>query len=103
MHVSEHSLFLGISRLLWAFSILPALDAAPGREEALPDAEALTQGFVAMPQPFRARIRTRSEKRARVVRGEWERVEEEELDKRTRQWRRMPEGVGLSGLGKVGG
>lgn len=39
MHLAERSLFLGISRALWAFDILPALDASG--KEIIPEPEKL--------------------------------------------------------------
>lgn len=88
MHVAERSLFLGISRLLWTFNFLPALDEN-GREK-WPDSEKLTQGFVAMPVPYEARIVPRSEERAVLVREEWRIAREECLDERDGQWRVVP-------------
>jgi cytochrome P450 len=88
MHVAERSLFLGIARILWAFDILPKIgvDGKP----ILPDQEKLTQGFVCMPEPFAVRIVPRSDKRAEIVRGEWEVCEETLLDAGTKQWISSP-------------
>lgn len=91
LHVAERSLFLGISRLLWAF------DIAPVDGEELPDPEKLTQGFVCMPEPYKAKIMPRSEGRAQIVRMEWE-AAKEKLEPVTMQWREIPEGVGLPSL-----
>jgi cytochrome P450 len=84
IHVAERSLFLGMSRILWAFDIRPALDDKG--EEVIPDKERLTQGFVCMPEEFPARITPRSEGRAEMVRREWEAAEKETLDPETKQW-----------------
>jgi cytochrome P450 len=88
MHIAERSLFLGIARILWAFDILPKIgvDGKP----VLPDQEKLTQGFVCMPEPFAARIVPRSDKRAEIVRREWEVCEETLLDAGTKQWISSP-------------
>lgn len=51
MHVAERSLFLGISRMLWAFDIQPAIDQTTG-QVLMPDPEKLTQGFACMPEPY---------------------------------------------------
>lgn len=88
MHVAERSLFLGISRMLWAFDILPAI--GPDGETVLPDQEKLTQGFVCMPELFPARIAPRSPERARIVRREWKDAEEVLLDASTKQWISSP-------------
>jgi cytochrome P450 len=84
MHVAERSLFLGMSRLLWAFDFLPKLDAES--KPIIPDIENLTQGFVIRPEEFPAVIRPRSQKRAEVVEREWK-IVQELLDQDTKQWR----------------
>lgn len=89
MHVAERSLFLGMSRMLWAFDIEPVVDAATG-EKLLPDQEKLTQGFVCMPEEYQANIKPRSEAKAEVVRKEWHEAETQCLDGRTKQWLRKP-------------
>jgi cytochrome P450 len=95
MHVAERSLFLGISRMLWAFDFAPALDEN-GRE-VLPDPEKLTQGFVCMPEPFPCRITPRSKERARIVERDWEEASKL-LDGKTMQWKEIPEGMALPAL-----
>ncbi|GKU16349.1 unnamed protein product [Fusarium langsethiae] len=85
IHVAERSLFLGMSRILWALNIEPVLDDM-GRP-ILPDPDKLTQGFVCMPEEFRAKIVPRSmEKRSLVVES-WRNAEKELLDPETKQWR----------------
>ncbi|KAF2141081.1 uncharacterized protein K452DRAFT_272908 [Aplosporella prunicola CBS 121167] len=69
LHVAERSLFLGISRLLWGFSI-------SAKSGTRPDPDALTQGFVAMPLPFEAKIMPRSPEHAEVMRGAWKEASE---------------------------
>jgi cytochrome P450 len=64
MHVAERSLFLGMSRLLWAFDFHPV----PGKE---PDPTLLTQGFLATPEKYEADIRPK-EGRAAQIRSIWE-------------------------------
>ncbi len=88
MHVAQRSLFLGMSRMLWTFEIRPAVDDATG-EEIIPDADKLTQGFVCMPVPYRAKITARSEERAEMVKKEWEDAQRS-LDPRTKQWVEVP-------------
>jgi cytochrome P450 len=88
MHVAERSLFLGMSRMLWAFNIESALDERG--DPIIPDPEQLTQGFVCMPEEFSAKITPRSEeKKARVIK-EWRDAEKECLDPVTKQWRDSP-------------
>lgn len=88
IHVAERSLFLGMSRVLWAFKIEPALDQ--DGKPILPDADRLTQGFVCMPEEFPARITPRSKERADRVLNEWKNAEKELLDPTTKQWMQPP-------------
>jgi len=90
MHVAERSLFLGIARMMWAFDILPAKDEQG--KDIWPDPDKLTQGFVCMPEPFKAVLRPRSEEKARLVRECWTDAQQE-LDPKTKQWRDVPRGM----------
>jgi cytochrome P450 len=94
MHIAERSLFLAISRLLWAFDIKPALDAE-GNEMAVPEPEQieLTQGFLVQPMPFPVRITARSAAHAKVLREEWARCEAVLDDEM--QWKVTPEGLSV--------
>jgi cytochrome P450 len=87
MHVAERSLFLAVSRILWAFDIRPAVDEKG--QEIMPEQEKLTQGFVFMPEPYKARITVRSPEKAEIVRREWESAEKL-LDPETKQWMVSP-------------
>jgi cytochrome P450 len=88
MHVAERSLFLGISRMLWAFDIAPAMDKQG--KPIMPDPEKLTQGFVCQPEEFPVTITPRSEARRQMVVEEWATAEKECLDPVTKQWRVSP-------------
>ncbi|KAB5578068.1 putative cytochrome P450 oxidoreductase [Coniochaeta sp. 2T2.1] len=88
IHVAERSLFLGMSRILWAFNIEPALDNQG--KPIIPDQDKLTQGFVCMPEEFPAKITARSKERADVVTNEWKAAEKECLDPETKQWKTQP-------------
>lgn len=88
MHVAERSLFLAISRLVWAFDVSPAVDDTTG-DPIMPDPEKLTQGFVCLPEPFPARIRPRSEAKAEIIEREW-REARQLLDPVTQQWNVVP-------------
>ena len=83
-YVAEASLFLGISRILWAFEILPAKDG--DGNDVLPDPSKLTQGFVCMPEPFQYILKPRSPERAAIIQKAWEEARRE-LDPETEQWR----------------
>ncbi|EAS33915.3 cytochrome P450 [Coccidioides immitis RS] len=84
IHVAERSLFLGMSRILWAFNIEPASDSQ-GRP-IIPDPDRLTQGFVCMPEEFPAKITPRSKARADFVTREWKEAEKACLDPQSKQW-----------------
>lgn len=84
MHISEASLFLGISRILWAFEILPVKDL--NGKDILPDPTRVTQGFVCMPEPFQVVLKPRSLERAAIVRKAWANARKE-LDPETGQWK----------------
>jgi cytochrome P450 len=74
VHVAERSLFIAISRLLWAFDILPESDAAGN--PIMPDQEKLTEGLAVLPEKFPVRIRPRGASRAEKIRSEFNEVEE---------------------------
>ncbi|KAJ5634636.1 hypothetical protein N7528_002478 [Penicillium herquei] len=84
IHVAERSLFLAMSRILWAFNIEPVLDGKG--QPILPDPDLLTQGFVCMPEEFPAKITPRSQERADLVTKEWKDAEKQNLDPKTKQW-----------------
>ncbi|KAG9603021.1 putative cytochrome P450, partial [Aureobasidium melanogenum] len=88
MHVAERSLFLGISRMLWAFDINPVIDSATG-EEILPDPDRLTQGILVMPEEYKVNITPRDRIRADLIKKEWQEAEEL-LDPITKQWKQTP-------------
>ncbi|KAI1502980.1 putative cytochrome P450 [Biscogniauxia marginata] len=91
MHVAERSLFLAISRLLWAFDFKRPVD--DDGNEIVPDSSQVTQGFVCAPLPFKAVITARDERRAEIVRNGWKIAQQENLVPETMQWRSFPEGI----------
>ncbi|CAD0010824.1 unnamed protein product [Aureobasidium pullulans] len=89
MHVADRSMFLGISGILWAFSITPKQDAEG--QDILPDPDNLiVGGIAARPEPFVANILPRVGK-AEIVKQEWE-AAQKLLDPETKQWKETPEG-----------
>jgi cytochrome P450 len=66
MHIAERSLFLGISRMLWAFDFEKVRDEAGA--EITPDIDKLTERLFVYPQPFPCKISPRSEKHAVTIR-----------------------------------
>jgi len=89
MHVADRSLFLGITGILWSFSITPKKDAQG--EDMLPDADNLVVAISARPESFEANILPRDEKRARIIREQWEDAQRL-LDPETKQWKEAPAG-----------
>ncbi|KAI0878094.1 putative cytochrome P450 [Hypoxylon argillaceum] len=91
IHVADRSLFLSISRLLWAFDFKRAVD--DDGNEIVPDPTQITQGFLAVPLPFKAIIIPRDAKRAEILRKEWETAKRNNLDTETMQWKSFPEAL----------
>ncbi|KAF2640636.1 cytochrome P450 [Massarina eburnea CBS 473.64] len=84
MHIADRSMFLAISRLLWAFNFeLP--------EGATTDPRDLSEGIVMHPRNVPVNITARSEERAEAIRKEWD-VVEGKLDEGG-QWKKVPEGM----------
>ncbi|KAI1103168.1 putative cytochrome P450 [Jackrogersella minutella] len=90
MHIADRSLFLAMSRLLWAFDFERAIDENTG-EEIIPDMEILVpdNGMFVQPKPFKMRIKPRSEWKAQRIREEWSKVTELLDDEM--QWKTVPE------------
>jgi cytochrome P450 len=89
MHIAERSLYLAISRLLWAFEFDPASDAEG--KVVMPDADDLTEGMLVQPRPFLAKIVPRDEMKAALVKEEWDKMGSL-LDEKL-QWKVLPEGL----------
>lgn len=70
MNLADRSLFLAISRLLWAFRFEKAVDE--DGKEIIPEARAVTQGSLVQPLPFPAKIIPRSDMHAQLVKKYWE-------------------------------
>jgi hypothetical protein len=98
MHIAERSLFLGISRLLWAFEFGRPFDAVTGELRPLPDIEDLVGGLTIKPAEFEVAITPRSAGRARIIRDDWRECEETLLDIETKQWKNIPEGMAFTTL-----
>ncbi|KAI1426170.1 cytochrome P450 [Xylaria sp. FL1777] len=90
MHIADRSMFLAISRLLWAFDFQRVVDDKTG-EELVPDMSDLVDGMMMFPKLFPAKIVSRSAFRAQVVKDEWLSVSEA-LNQQG-QWASVPEGV----------
>lgn len=70
MHLAHNSLFIAVARLLWAFTILPALDAAG--KPVFPDPWNFTNGFNSKPISFECRVKARSAGVGGRIGKEWE-------------------------------
>ena len=90
MHIADRTLFLGISRLLWAFGFQRAVDPAT-KQEIIPDMDELSEGIFVLPKPFPAKIVPRSAHKAQRVREEWAKQLHMLDDKM--QWKTVPEGL----------
>lgn len=90
MHIADRSIYLAISRLLWAFDFRRAVHPETVRE-VIPDMNDLAEGAMMFPSPFPADIRPRSPAKAASVRREWDQVAK--LLDRDGQWETVPEGL----------
>ncbi|KAG6908995.1 hypothetical protein DXG01_002484 [Tephrocybe rancida] len=68
-HLGSRSVWIGITRLLWAFNIAPGLDDVGHPIPVNPDH--CTTGVSSEPYPFAVRITPRSSSRAESVRNAW--------------------------------
>lgn len=89
-HVADMALFLGISRMLWAFDIRPAIDPVT-KKEIIPDSDQYTNSNVCMPKPYPGQFVPRSSKKADMVKSVWEEAAKE-LDG-DGQWKEIPKGM----------
>ncbi|RYP12514.1 hypothetical protein DL765_007276 [Monosporascus sp. GIB2] len=87
MHIADRSIFLALSRLLWAFDFKRAVDPDT-QEEIVPNMDELVDGILSMPKPFKANLVPRDADKARRVREEW--AEVSKLLDQDMQWREVP-------------
>ncbi|KEZ39155.1 hypothetical protein SAPIO_CDS10562 [Scedosporium apiospermum] len=93
IHIAERSLFLGVSRLLWAFNFSPAKDDS-GRPIQY-DIEDLVGGITIQPNDFPAVITPRTKEKVAIIRKE-ARECQKLLHPETGQWLKIPEGMAFS-------
>lgn len=89
MHIADRSLFLSISRLLWAFNIEKGVDSRG--VEIVPDPDDLTGGILMQPSPFPAKITPRSKTHEEAIRRAWDDCQP--LLDDTKQWKEVPDGM----------
>ncbi|AEO60480.1 hypothetical protein MYCTH_2120504 [Thermothelomyces thermophilus ATCC 42464] len=89
MHVVDRTLFLFISRPVWAFDLSPAKDA--DGNDIIPNQDDLIGNFLRQPRPFPLGVKPRSESRAAAVRQAWK--DAQELLDQDQQWKETPEGM----------
>ncbi|PYH92658.1 cytochrome P450 [Aspergillus ellipticus CBS 707.79] len=76
-HLAQGTLFITISRLLWAYNIT---HASRGGHKVEVDPWVMVQGLAAPPLPFEAAFRVRSKRHREIIQSEWENAEKD-LDK----------------------
>jgi len=90
IHIADRSLFLAISRLLWAFDFNRAVDEVT-KQEIVPDMSDLSDGLFVLPNPFKANIIPRDANKTQRVREEWAPMSNL-LDEES-QWKTVPEAL----------
>ncbi|KAL0768893.1 hypothetical protein CaCOL14_008201 [Colletotrichum acutatum] len=93
IHIAERSLFLGMSRLLWAFDFSPAVDAQGNPVKY--DIENLVGGITVQPSDYPARIEPRSAEKVAIIKDAAEECKQL-LNPVTMQWKQVPEGMAFS-------
>lgn len=86
-HLAENSIFVVLSKILWAFDIRPRLENNEGDTEVSMeiDDDAFEPGANTIPKPFEARFLPRSLEREGVVRREWEKAQDDGYEIRGRR------------------
>ncbi|KAF9053352.1 cytochrome P450 [Panaeolus papilionaceus] len=69
MHVAQNTLFIAITRLLWAYDIIPPKDAAG--KPILPDTNDFDEGLVIHPRPFKYHFVLRRESARALIEEEY--------------------------------
>ena len=74
MHLAKNSLFITMSRILWAFDILPAIGA--DGKHIIPDPWNFTNGFNSKPVSFPCTLKCRSSRAKECIEREWDAAKE---------------------------
>ncbi|MAD85379.1 MAG: hypothetical protein CL912_20660 [Deltaproteobacteria bacterium] len=75
MHLAENSLYITLAKILWAFRIEPGFNPDGSVQVVDTSDDAYELGANTLPKPFKARFVPRDEKRATVVREEWQKAQ----------------------------
>ncbi|KAH8883132.1 cytochrome P450 [Thozetella sp. PMI_491] len=89
MHIADRSMFLSLSRLVWAFQFDKAVDEHG--DQITPLSDDIIEGAVSYLRPFPLKIGPRSKEREHMVRKSWEDCGEF-LDE-DKQWKEVPSGM----------
>jgi hypothetical protein len=95
MHLAERSMFLAISRMLWAFKISPATKTDPvdgSRHQILPNPDNVHEGLISWLAEFPAAIESRGDERELLLKATWVRMKAELLGE-DGDWRLSPIGT----------
>ena len=95
IHIAERSLALGISRLMWSFDFSPALDRQTGATISY-DGDDLVGGITVEPRHYQCTIKSRSARRAEIIRTTVKKDAADFLDPTTGQWSKTPDGMAFS-------
>lgn len=75
-HIAKNSLYINITRLLWAFDIGYAWEEVGGvKKRCEVDPFAFTQGFNSRPEPFKAIFTARSLEKVAIIQDQWTKAE----------------------------
>jgi hypothetical protein len=89
MHIADRSLFLSISRLLWAFRFDKEVDELGN--EITPDPSDVNDGLLIIPHPFPMKVTPRNAARTAAIKQAW--ADCQPLLNAEGQWREVPEGM----------
>ena len=75
-HIAYNSLWIAVTRILWAFKITAPIDRSSGREVAV-DSESVSKGLAMAPLPFKAVFERRGPWVKQLVETSWEESEKD--------------------------
>lgn len=93
MHLAERSLFLAISRILWAFKVSYVTETDPvdgTPRQILPSPDNVNEGLISWPADFPALIEPRSEEREGLLKKTWASKKADLLREEDGEWRFSP-------------